>query len=135
MNLKDNYLTFKIEKLESPLDLKKNSNSIPNKQMNLNYTNGFQLPTNPADETFLISDLKWFQTRMLFERKYFQFVSEVYKELAVMVDTNLTRIFYTGNKSDIDDAKKLALDILDKILGTEVEATKAHLDKMTENEA
>lgn len=89
---------------------------------------------NPSEETFLISDLKWFQTRMLFEKKYFQFVSEVYKELEVMVDMDLTRIFYTGKNNDIDDAKQLAFDILEQILGIEVEATKAHLSKLTENE-
>ena len=87
-----------------------------------------------AEETFLISDLKWFQTRMLFEKKYFQFLTETFKDLAVMVDTNLSRIFYTGRKKDIDDAKKLAFDILDQILGAEVEATQGTLLKMVDNE-
>lgn len=88
----------------------------------------------PAEETFQISDLKWFQTRMLFERKYFQFVSETYTKLAVMIDTNLTRIWYRGSRQDIDEAKSLAFDILDKILGTEVEAEQSVLARMTERE-
>ena len=88
-----------------------------------------------AEETFLISDLKWFQTRMLFEKKYFQFVTETFKDLAVMVDTNLSRIFYTGKKKDIEDAKKLAFDILDQILGAEVEvASQGTLLKIADNE-
>ncbi len=71
---------------------------------------------------------------MLFERKYFQFVSEAYTNLDVMIDTNLTRVWYKGQKQDVDDAKKLALDILDKILGTEVKASTETLKQMVENE-
>ena len=72
---------------------------------------------------------------MLFERKYFQFVSEAYADLDVMIDTNLTRVWYKGQKQDVDDARKLALDILDKILGTEVEASAETLKQMVESES
>ena len=62
------------------------------------------------------------------------FVTEAYKELSVLVDTQLTRIFYTGKKKDIDEAKKLAFDILDQILGTEMESNLALNEKLIENE-
>lgn len=87
-----------------------------------------------TEETFQISDLKWFQTKMLHERKYFQFVSEAYLNLSILVDTNLTWIRFKGQKKDIEDAKQLAFDILDKILGTEVEADLNMMVKMTKND-
>ncbi len=72
---------------------------------------------------------------MLFERKYFQFISETYPRLNVMIDTNLTHIWYKGHRQDIDEVKSLAFAILDKILGTEVEADHHLLTKMAEREA
>lgn len=131
-------------------DIKIVQNSLNKENINHSHNNGVKKLSNEtekkiissekvdsktsSEETFQISDLKWFQTKMLFERKYFQFVSETYQNLAVMIDTNLTRIWYTGKKQDIEDAKRLAFDILDKILGIEVEVDKKVLKRMTEKE-
>ena len=48
------------------------------------------------------------------------------------MDTLLTRIYYTGTKNDIEEAKKLALNILDSILGTEVESNEAQNEKLNQ---
>jgi hypothetical protein len=85
-------------------------------------------------ETFIINDLKWFQTRILFEKKYFQYVSETFKDLVVLLDTDLTKMFFTGCMKDIDLAKKLAFDILDLIIGAQIECSEAELSKMSQNE-
>ena len=89
---------------------------------------------NINQETFLINDLKWYQTRILFEKKYFQYVTDTFKDLVVLLDTQLTRMFFKGNKNEIDLAKQLALDILDQILGAEIECDESALKKMSLNE-
>lgn len=89
---------------------------------------------NINHETFLINDLKWYQTRILFEKKYFQYVTDTFKDLVVLLDTQLTRMFFKGNKNEIDLAKQLALDILDQILGAEIECDESALKKMSLNE-
>lgn len=88
----------------------------------------------PGEETFLINDLKWFQTKILFEKKYFQYVTENFKDLKVLLDTHLTRIFFTGSKTDIEKAKCLAFDILKQIVGVEVDCDPITISKMVQNE-
>ena len=89
-----------------------------------------------SQETFLISDLKWFQTRILFEKKYFQYVTETFKNVSVLLDTQLTRMFFTASKKqEIDTAKQLAFDILGQIMGAEIECDEETLRQMTANEA
>ncbi|CAF0723825.1 unnamed protein product [Brachionus calyciflorus] len=86
------------------------------------------------EDTFLINDLHWFQTRILFEKQYFKYLADNFKNLNVLLDTQLTRICFTGSKDDIEKAKTLAFDILGSILGAEVECELATLNKMTQNE-
>ncbi len=105
----------------------KSKSKTPNSQL----TNG---STTSKKETFIINDLQWFQTRILFEKKYFQYVSETFKDLVVLLDTDLTKIFYTGCMKDIDLAKKLAFDILDQVIGAQIECSETYLKKMTLNE-
>jgi hypothetical protein len=94
-----------------------------------------ELKNSQHQETFLISDLKWFQTRILFEKKYFQFVTETFKNMNVLLDTQLTRIFFTGtNKQDIDEAKQLAFEILGQIMGAEIECDAETLKRMSSEE-
>lgn len=94
-----------------------------------------ELKNSQNQETFLISDLKWFQTRILFEKKYFQFVTETFKSMNVLLDTQLTRMFFTGNnKQEIDEAKQLAFEILGQIMGAEMECDAETLKRMTEKE-
>ena len=95
-----------------------------------------ELKNSQNQETFLISDLKWFQTRILFEKKYFQFVTETFKNMNVLLDTQLTRMFFTGtNKQDIDEAKQLAFEILGQIMGAEIECDAETLKRMTAKES
>ena len=94
-----------------------------------------ELKNSQNQENFLISDLKWFQTRILFEKKYFQYVAETFKDLSVLLDTQLTRLFFTGpKKQEIELAKKLAFEILDQIMGAEMDCDEETLKKMTANE-
>jgi hypothetical protein len=87
------------------------------------------------EETFLINDLQWYQTRFLFEKKYFQYVADEFKELKVLLDKDLSKICFMGRKEEIDKAKDLALDILKNILGCEVDCEPALLEKMIVNES
>ncbi len=89
----------------------------------------------PKEETFLINDLQWYQTRFLFEKKYFQYVAEEFKELKVMLDKDLSKICFMGRKEEIGKAKDLALDILKSILGCEVDCEPSLLEKMIANES
>lgn len=130
----ENELIANNETRERKQSLNSNKeNSIP-KLMSRSRNVSETKTTSSETETFLISDLKWFQTRMLFEKKYFLFITEMYKDLSVLVDTQLTRIYYSGTRKDIEDAKKLAFDILDRILGTEVESSPEMNEKITANE-
>ncbi|RNA30522.1 hypothetical protein BpHYR1_029222 [Brachionus plicatilis] len=90
--------------------------------------------SNPDGNTFLINDLKWFQIRILFEEQFFKNLSDNFKDLNVMLDTQLTRICLSGQKKDIDKAKKMAFKILNEILGAEIECDSATLDRMQQNE-
>ena len=108
------------------------ANSVKTKEENEFVT---ELKKSQNQETFLISDLKWFQTRILFEKKYFQFVTETFKNMSVLLDTQLTRMFFTGsNKQEIDEAKQLAFEILGQIMGAEMECDADTLKRMTANE-
>lgn len=90
--------------------------------------------SSTAEDKFLIKDLKWFQTRILFEKKYFQYINESFKELKVLLDTQLTRVFFTGNPKDIELAKNLAFDILNQIMGCEFECSAEKLAALSLNE-
>lgn len=90
--------------------------------------------SNSNERTFLINDLKWFQVRILFEEQFFKHLSDNYKDLNVMLDTQLTRICLSGEKKHIKKAKKMAFKILDKILGAEIECDTGTLDKIQKNE-
>jgi hypothetical protein len=91
------------------------------------------MPDLPKD-TFLINDLKWYQTRILFEKKYFKYLSETFVDLKVLLDTDLTRVLFTGSKPDIKLAKDLAFDILNEIIGAEIEVDDQFLSKLISNE-
>jgi hypothetical protein len=87
------------------------------------------------EEKFLINDLQWYQTRFLFEKKYFQYVAEEFKNLKVLLDKDLSKICFMGRKEDIESAKKLAFDILKNILGCEVACEPSVLEKMATQES
>ena len=113
-------------------------NNSSNKNSTVSKSNG---TTNLASnfnqepkESFVISDLKWFQTHILFEKKYFKSMSENFKDLSVLVDTQMTRIIYNGTKQDIQKAKDIAFEILESIMGTEVDAKTELLQKLNSNE-
>lgn len=84
-------------------------------------------------EKFLINELKWYQTRILFEKKYFEQVSNTFKDLQVTLNKEMTMICYTGRRSDIEKAKQKALDILSQILGAEIECDPRLVDKVLKN--
>lgn len=76
---------------------------------------------NPNENTFIINDLKWFQIKILFEEEYFKNLSDNFDKLNVVLNTDLTRICLSGKKNQIEKAKNMAFDILNKIMGAEIE--------------
>ena len=111
---------------------KPNNKAAVEEKMKPKTSNG--AATTSKKETFIINDLKWFQTRILFEKKYFQYVADTFKDLVVLLDTDLTKMFFTGSMKQIDSAKKLAFDILDQIIGAQIECSQGVLSKMILNE-
>ena len=93
-----------------------------------------KLGQQPAQETFLVNDLKWYQTRILFEKKYFQYIAESFKDLQVLLDKDLTRIAFSGRKTEINLAKDLAFDILKEILGGDVQTDDKFLKDLVSRE-
>ena len=63
------------------------------------------------------------------ERKILQF-----QKKEKLVDTQMTRIIYNGTKQDIQKAKDMAFEILESIMGTEVDAKTELLQKLNSNE-
>jgi hypothetical protein len=102
---------------------------------NTEFVNELNKNSQSSQETFLISDLKWFQTQILFEKKYFQYVTETFKDLSVLLDEGLTRMFFTCKKrQEIELAKKLAFDILGQIMGVEIVCDEKTLKRMSASE-
>lgn len=79
---------------------------------------------------FLINDLKWFQTKILFEKQYFQYIDKTYKNVNVLIDKELTRVLFKGDRGEIEKAKNEAFEILSQILGCECDCDEEKLARM-----
>lgn len=90
--------------------------------------------TTPNPHQFLINDLKWFQTKILFEKKYFQYVESTFKNMQVFMDKDLSRILFSGDRDEIELAKNRAFEILSQLLGCECESDAATVAWLNNNE-